>query len=68
VVDAYAFGHDYAETLRRWREAFLARRDEVLAVGFDEKFMRIWEFYLAYCEAAFAEKNIDVVQYTLQKQ
>ena len=67
VVDAYAFGHDYAETLRRWREAFLARRDEVLAVGFDEKFMRIWEFYLAYCEAAFDEDNIDVVQYTLVK-
>jgi cyclopropane-fatty-acyl-phospholipid synthase len=68
VVDAYAFGHDYAETLRRWREAFLARRDEVLAVGFDEKFMRIWEFYLAYCEAAFDEDNIDVVQYTLRKR
>ena len=68
VVDAYAFGHDYAETLRRWREAFLAQRDEVLAVGFDEKFMRIWEFYLAYCEAAFDEDNIDVVQYTLRKR
>ena len=68
VVDAYAFGHDYAETLRRWREAFLARRDEVLAVGFDERFMRIWEFYLAYCEAAFDEDNIDVVQYTLRKR
>ena len=33
--------------------------------GFDQKFMRTWEFYLAYCEAAFAESNIDVVQYTL---
>jgi len=67
VVDEYAFGPDYAETLRRWREAFLAARSEVLQGGFDERFMRIWEFYLAYCEAAFSEGNINVVQYTLQK-
>ena len=67
VVDEFAFGPDYAETLRRWREAFLAARSEVLQAGFDERFMRIWEFYLAYCEAAFAEGNIDVLQYTLQK-
>ena len=67
VVDEFAFGPDYAETLRRWREAFLAARGEVLQGGFDERFMRIWEFYLAYCEAAFAEGNIDVLQYTLQK-
>jgi len=68
IVDEYAFGHDYAETLRRWREAFMAKRAEVQAVGFDERFMRIWEFYLAYCEAAFDEKNIDVIQYTLLKR
>ena len=67
VINEYAFGHDYAETLRRWREQFLAQREAVLAGGFDERFMRIWEFYLAYCEAAFMENNIDVVQYTLQK-
>ena len=68
VVDEYAFGHDYAETLRRWREAFLAQRAQVLQTGFDERFVRIWEFYLAYCEAAFEEDNTDVVQYTLQKR
>jgi cyclopropane-fatty-acyl-phospholipid synthase len=67
VVDSYAFGADYAETLRRWRERFLAERQAVLANGFDERFVRIWEFYLAYCEAAFDEGNIDVMQYTLQK-
>jgi cyclopropane-fatty-acyl-phospholipid synthase len=67
VVEELAFGHDYAETLRRWREAFLARRAEVLHSGFDERFIHIWEFYLAYCEAAFDENNIDVVQYTLRK-
>lgn len=67
VIDEFAFGADYAETLRRWREAFLAEKMRVLALGFDERFIRIWEFYLAYCEAAFAKSNIDVVQYTLQK-
>jgi len=65
VVDELAFGADYAETLRRWREQFLAHRAHVLQQGFDEKFIHTWEFYLAYCEAAFAETNIDVVQYTL---
>ena len=67
VVHEYAFGHDYAETLKRWRDVFMARREEVLAAGFDHRFMHIWEFYLAYCEAAFYENNIDVVQYTLRK-
>jgi cyclopropane-fatty-acyl-phospholipid synthase len=67
VVDELAFGPDYAETLRRWRRQFLAERSRILPLGFDERFMRLWEFYLAYCEAAFDEANIDVVQYTLQK-
>jgi cyclopropane-fatty-acyl-phospholipid synthase len=68
VVNEYAFGHDYAETLRRWRDRFLAQREAVLAGGFDQRFMHIWEFYLAYCEAAFMEDNIDVLQLTLQKR
>jgi cyclopropane-fatty-acyl-phospholipid synthase len=67
VVDEFAFGADYAETLRRWRDSFLAQRKAVLQLGFDERFIRIWEFYLAYCEAAFEKANIDVVQYTLAK-
>ena len=67
VVDELAFGPDYAETLRRWRDTFLAAKAQVLQLGFDERFIRTWEFYLAYCEAAFDEASIDVVQYTLQK-
>jgi len=67
VVERFAFGGDYAETLRRWRHAFLARLDEVRAQGFDERFVRLWEFYLAYCEAAFDAGNTDVVQFTLQR-
>jgi cyclopropane-fatty-acyl-phospholipid synthase len=61
-----AFGPDYAETLRRWRTTFLARDAQVRRLGFDTRFMRIWEFYLAYCEAAFDTGNTDVVQFTLR--
>jgi cyclopropane-fatty-acyl-phospholipid synthase len=67
VRDAFSFGHDYAETLRRWREQFLHEKEHVLTLGLDERFIRTWEFYLAYCEAAFWENNTDVVQYTLLK-
>jgi cyclopropane-fatty-acyl-phospholipid synthase len=62
-----AFGRDYAETLRRWRAAFLQHEREVLAQGFDARFIRIWHFYLAYCEAAFDAGNTDVVQFTLRR-
>jgi cyclopropane-fatty-acyl-phospholipid synthase len=55
VVDEFAFGADYAETLRSaGASSFLAHRHQVLQQGFDERFMHTWEFYLAYCEAAFA--------------
>ncbi len=46
----------YAETLRRWRERFRARRAEIAALGMDERFFRTWDFYLAYCEGAFLER------------
>ena len=67
VVDQLSFGADYAETLRRWRTSFLARLDDVRRQGFDERFIRLWEFYLGYCEAAFDAGNTDVVQFTLQR-
>ncbi|MEO6626764.1 MAG: class I SAM-dependent methyltransferase, partial [Burkholderiaceae bacterium] len=67
VVDELHFGADYAETLRRWRKAFLQQRAEVLRLGFDERFLHIWEFYLGYCEAAFEMDNINVVQFTLER-
>jgi len=68
VTEELAFGFDYAETLKRWRERFIAERAQILAQGFDQRFLHIWEFYLAYCEAAFAMGDIDVVQYTLHKR
>ena len=67
VVRRFAFGTDYAETLRRWRERFLAEEARVRALGFDARFRRLWEFYLAYCEAAFASGSTDVVQFTLER-
>jgi cyclopropane-fatty-acyl-phospholipid synthase len=45
----------------------MAEKEQVLQLGFDERFMRIWEFYLAYCEAAFDGGDINVMQFTLQK-
>ena len=67
VSDEFAFGLDYARTLALWRERFLHEQERVLAQGFDQRFLRIWEFYLAYCEAGFRGRSIDVVQYTLHK-
>jgi cyclopropane-fatty-acyl-phospholipid synthase len=55
------FGPDYARTLRLWRENFSARLDAVRALGFDDRFVRKWTYYLCYCEAAFAMRNISVV-------
>lgn len=60
------FGLDYAETLNRWHQAFEAQLDAVRAQGFDERFVRIWRFYLAYCEAGFRAGSIDVAQYRLE--
>ena len=62
-----AFGTDYAETLRRWRHEFLHQDTQVRGLGFDTRFMRTWEFYLAYCEAAFTSGNTDVMQFTLRR-
>lgn len=56
------FGRDYARTLQLWRDAFHAKLDRVRALGFDDRFIRKWHYYLCYCEAAFAMRNISVVQ------
>ena len=60
-----AFGQDYAETLVRWREGFEAALPEVRALGYDERFVRLWRFYLAYCEAGFRAGTVDVHQFQL---
>ena len=58
---------DYARTLRLWRERFTARLDEVRALGFDERFIRMWEFYLCYCEGGFRERIIGTAQLAFAK-
>jgi len=55
------FGQDYARTLRLWHDNFRSRTEQVLALGFDDRFIRKWSYYLAYCESAFAMRNISVV-------
>ncbi|RZJ10516.1 MAG: class I SAM-dependent methyltransferase [Rubrivivax sp.] len=67
VENRLAFGADYAETLRRWSDAFEAQLEGVQSQGFDARFQRIWRFYLAYCEAAFDAGSTDVIQFTLRK-
>lgn len=62
-----SFADDYAETLRRWRSTFLGKREQLLALGFDMAFVRLWEFYLSYCEVGFDEGRIDVMQCALVK-
>jgi cyclopropane-fatty-acyl-phospholipid synthase len=67
VEAVHAFGTDYARTLRAWRERFDAHAREVDALGFDATFRRMWDFYLAYCEAGFATGYLDVAQILLSR-
>jgi cyclopropane-fatty-acyl-phospholipid synthase len=67
VQEVRRFGADYAETLRRWRRAFLAAWPHLAARGYDETFRRTWELYLAYSEAGFATGYLDVAQLTLTR-
>ncbi|PLK47073.1 cyclopropane-fatty-acyl-phospholipid synthase family protein [Uliginosibacterium sp. TH139] len=60
-----AFGLDYARTLNEWLQRFNAQLDAVHAQGFDARFVRMWQFYLGYCEAGFRARNTDVWQYVL---
>ncbi len=65
LVDVEDLTPHYAETLRRWRERFDERLDEVAALGLDARFQRLWRFYLAYCEAGFLERHCTVVHVLL---
>ena len=56
------FGAHYAKTLRHWHDRFLARLDQVRELGYTDSFIRMWQFYLCYCEAAFLERATGVVQ------
>ena len=67
--DQVDFGLDYAETLKMWRTRFdTAAAQGLLPDGFDARFVRLWRYYLAYCEAGFRCGNVDVHQVTLIKE
>jgi cyclopropane-fatty-acyl-phospholipid synthase len=67
LVDQLEFGRDYAETLRRWLQQFDENREAVTALGYSEKFCKLWRFYFAYCIAGFEAQSIDVAHYTLSR-
>lgn len=66
ITDRLDFGLDYARTLAAWRSRFDAAWDVIRRDGFDERFRRLWHFYLAYCEAGFRASAIDVVQVRIE--
>jgi len=66
VTASCAFGLDYARTLAHWRDRFDAAWPQIVALGFDERFRRLWHFYLGYCEAGFLSEAVDVVQIRLE--
>lgn len=68
LVDSRALGIDYANTLKLWREKFMENRQQVSALGFDEEFERMWQYYLAYSEAGFRSGHLNVWQLGFIKQ
>lgn len=62
-----SFGLDYARTLAMWRQRFLDRWDTIQPLGFDERFRRLWNYYLAYCEAGFTTQRTDVIQIAMAR-
>jgi cyclopropane-fatty-acyl-phospholipid synthase len=67
LVHAEDFAPHYAETLRRWRRSFNERLDEVRRLGYPDEFIRLWTYYLCYCEAAFEERHIGILQVQFDK-
>ena len=65
VVEAFDFGSDYQKTLINWLDNFNRVKEKVINLGFDEKFIRKWQFYLAYCAAGFGAKRTSVIQFEI---
>lgn len=68
LLNLQDIGDSYAKTIHAWRERFLSREPEVLALGYDRRFLRMWDFYLAYCEAGFLEQSISDVHLLFGKE
>ncbi|MEM9437157.1 MAG: cyclopropane-fatty-acyl-phospholipid synthase family protein [Pseudomonadota bacterium] len=67
VVRSIEFGESYSQTLRRWHDTFNEKWDQVSALGFDDRFRRMWNFYLTSCASTFHFKNCDVTQITIAR-
>jgi len=65
ILDDYYFGKSYAETLRRWQSMFEKKWDDIKRLGFDERFQKMWRYYLSYCEAGFETGHINVGQFLI---
>ncbi len=65
--DASEFGEDYARTLGEWRRRFLGAWDDIAAMGFDDRFKKLWRYYLSYCEAGFRARTTDVMQLAISR-
>ena len=68
IADEFFFGGSYAETLRQWAKAFQANWPAIEELGFDERFRRMWHYYLSYCEVGFDTGQIDVGQFLIERR
>ena len=69
TIDQYnSYGFHYSDTLKMWRDEFFKKWEDISKQGFDNKFKRMWHFYLSYCEAGFKSKNIDLIQFSIQNK
>ena len=66
--DSFFFGDSYAETMRRWDHGFRTAWPKIAALGFDDRFYRMWRYYMCYCEAGFVHDHIDVGQFVLTRK
>ena len=66
-IEKFEFGRDYGLTLKRWEENFSRALDKVRVLGFDDKFIRTWRFYLKYCQGGFEASKISVFQFNFTK-
>ena len=67
IINLRSIGKHYAKTLRHWRNNFRTNNDEIRSLGYSEEFMRIWHYYLCYCEAGFEENYLNDLQILLSK-
>lgn len=66
VSNELSFGQDYARTLQQWQQTFATQSEQLLELGYDQRFQRIWRYYLDYCRVGFESQSTDVVQLTLE--